>query len=131
MAGETKTEGAYKGGDGNYYFNVDELKGLAAGPGYAETFGPVIEGERIQVGVMVLPAGQSSLPHTHPNEQWIYLLAGELDSTIDGQTRRVKPGEIAYIPANVVHCVTVLDGADAHFFTCKDMSHGIAGKPVE
>lgn len=126
----TKTEGAYKGGDGNYYFNVDELAGLKAGPGYAETFGPVIEGEMIQVGVMTLPAGETSAPHTHPNEQWIYLLSGELDATIDGQQRRVKPGEIAYIPANTVHSVTVVGGGDAHFFTCKDMRHGIAGTPV-
>ena len=126
----TKTEGAYKGGNGNYYFNIDELTGLMAGPGYAETFGPVIEGDMIQVGVMTLPAGQTSAPHTHPNEQWVYLLSGQLDATIDGQQRRIMPGELAFIPANTVHTVTVVEGADAHFFTCKDMRHGIAGTPV-
>lgn len=131
MAEGTKTEGAYKGGDGNYYFNVDELNGLMAGPDYAATFGPVIEGEMMQVGVMTLPSGQTSAPHTHPNEQWVYLLSGQLDATIDGQQRRVKAGEIAYIPANIVHTVTVVEGADAHFFTCKDMRHGIAGTPVK
>ena len=126
----TKTAGAYKGGNGNYYFNVDELTGLKAGPDYAETFGPVIEGELTQVGIMTLPAGETSAPHTHPNEQWVYLLSGQLDATIDGQKRRVVPGELAYIPANTVHSVTVVKGEDAHFFTCKDMRHGIGGIPV-
>ena len=32
-----------------------------------------------------------------------------------------------YIPANIVHNVEVLPGDDAHFFTCKDLRHGIAG----
>ena len=41
---ETKNEGAYKAGDGKYIFDIKELKGLMAGPGYAETFGPVGEG---------------------------------------------------------------------------------------
>ncbi len=127
----TKTEGAYKAGDGNYYFDVATLKGLDAGPGYAPTFGPVVEGELTQVGVMTIPAGQSSDPHTHPNEQWIYLLKGRLQSTVDGQEREVVPGELVYIPANVVHSVKVMPGEDAHFFTCKDLRHGIAGTRVE
>lgn len=127
----TKTEGAYKGGNGNYYFDVANLKGLDAGPGYAPTFGPVVEGELTQVGVMKIPAGQSSDPHTHPNEQWIYLLSGRFQAVIDGQEREVAPGELMYIPANVVHSVQVMPGEDAHFFTCKDMRHGIAGTPVK
>ena len=127
----TKTEGAYKGGDGNYFFDVSKLKGLDAGPGYAPTFGPVVEGELTQVGVMVIPAGQSSDPHTHPNEQWIYLLQGRLRAVVDGQEREIGPGELMYIPANIVHNVDVLPGDDAHFFTCKDLRHGIAGTRVE
>lgn len=126
----TKTEGAYKGGVGNYFFDVAALTGIAAGPGYAPTFGPVVEGELTQVGVMNIPAGQSSAPHTHPNEQWIYLLAGRLRAVVDGQEREVGPGELIYIPAGTVHSVDVLPGEDAKFFTCKDMRHGIAGTPV-
>ena len=52
---DTKTDGAYKAGNGDYVFDVAKLEGLAAGPGYAETFGPVVEGELTQVGIMTLP----------------------------------------------------------------------------
>jgi len=130
QAGRTKTEGAYKGGVGNYFFDIAALTGIAAGPGYAPTFGPVVEGELTQVGVMNIPAGQSSAPHTHPNEQWIYLLAGRMRAVVDGQEREIGPGELIYIPADTVHSVDVLPGEDAKFFTCKDLRHGIAGTPV-
>lgn len=128
---ETKTDGAYVGGEGNYYFDVAALTGVEAGKGYAPTFGPVVEGELTQVGVMTIPAGQSSDPHTHPNEQWIYLLSGRLNAVVDGQEREVQPGELMYIPANTVHSVDVMPGEDAKFFTCKDLRHGIAGTPVK
>lgn len=129
-AGETKTQGAYKAGNGEYVFDVKSLEGLDAGPGYATTFGPVVEGELTQVGVMTLPAGDTSNPHTHPNEQWIYILEGQLNATVDGTTTRVDPGQLIYIPANTVHSVEVLPGQDCRFFTCKDLRHGIAGTPV-
>ena len=127
---QTRTEGAYKGGDGSYYFDVAALATVEAGPGYAPTAGPVVEGELTQVGVMTIPAGQSSAPHTHPNEQWIYLMAGRMHAVVDGQEREVGPGDLIYIPAGMVHSVDVLPGEDAKFFTCKDLRHGIAGTPV-
>ena len=127
---ETKTKGAYKAGDGSYFFDVESLKGLKAGPDYAPTFGPVIEGELTQVGIMTIPAGESSDPHTHPNEQWIYQLKGRAKMIIDGQEHEVVPGDLVFIPANAVHTAEILPGADAHFFTCNDLRHGIAGTPV-
>ena len=130
-AQETKTEGAYKGGDGRYFFDVAALTGVEAGPDYAPTFGPVVEGELTQVGIMKIPAGESSAPHTHPNEQWIYLMSGRLRAVVDGEEREVGAGELIYIPAGIVHSVDVLPGEDAHFFTCKDLRHGIAGTRVD
>jgi quercetin dioxygenase-like cupin family protein len=54
-----------------------------------------------------------------------------LRAVVDGQEREVGPGELMYIPANIVHNVDVLPGDDAYFFTCKDLRHGIAGTRVE
>ena len=124
---DTKTEGAYKAGNGEYVFEVDKLEGLMAGPEYSETFGPVVEGELTQVGVMTLPAGQGSEPHFHDNEQWVYILQGNLEITVDGQKSLAGPGGLAYFPANVVHSVTVGPDEDCRFFTCKDMRTGIMG----
>ena len=127
---DTKTKGAYKAGNGEYVFEVDQLKGIMAGPGYAETFGPVVEGELTQVGIMTLPAGQTSEPHFHANEQWIYILQGNLKVTVDEKKSSVGPGGLIYFPPNVVHSVTVSKDEACRFFTCKDMRTGIAGTPV-
>ena len=74
--------------------------------------------------------GQSSAPHFHPNEQWVYVLQGKLCATVDGEVSEVGPGHLLYFPANVVHSVTVSADEDCHFFTCKDMRSGISGTPV-
>src|SRR2546430_5280673 len=54
---KTKTEGAIKAGGGRYTFDLAKLSTIDAGPGYSTAHGPVIEGERIQVGLMRVPRG--------------------------------------------------------------------------
>jgi quercetin dioxygenase-like cupin family protein len=131
MDGQTRTEGAVKAGNGRYTFELGTLKTIDAGPGYSTSHGPVVEGERIQVGLMRMPRGTGSRPHSHPNEQWIYVMQGTLDSEVAGVKSRVSAGTVVYIPANAVHSAVALPDEDVVFFTAKDMSHGIAGKAVD
>jgi quercetin dioxygenase-like cupin family protein len=131
MATNTKTEGAIKAGHGQYTFDLAKLATIDAGPGYSTAHGPVVEGERIQVGLIRMPRGTGARPHTHPNEQWIYVLQGALESEVEGVKTRVGPGSLVYIPANAVHCAVATGDGDALFFTCKDISHGIVGTAVD
>ncbi|OLA96948.1 MAG: hypothetical protein AUH20_02275 [Candidatus Rokubacteria bacterium 13_2_20CM_69_15_2] len=101
----TKTEGAIKAGGGRYTFDLAKLNTIDAGPGYSTAHGPVIEGERIQIGL--------------------------LESEVDGVKSRVPAGSLIYIPANVVHSALATPDADVVFLTAKDMSHGIVGTPVD
>jgi quercetin dioxygenase-like cupin family protein len=91
----------------------------------------VVEGERIQVGLMRMPRGTGGRPHSHPNEQWVYVLQGTLDSEVDGVKLRVPAGSLMYIPAGVVHSALATPDEDVVFLTAKDMSHGIVGIPVD
>ncbi|MGH7390659.1 MAG: cupin domain-containing protein [Candidatus Rokuibacteriota bacterium] len=127
----TKTEGAIRAGDGNYTFDLAGLATIDAGPGYSTAHGPVVEGERMQVGLMRMPKGSGSRPHSHPNEQWIYILKGTVDGEVGGVTSRAKAGSVIYVPANVVHWAQATTDEDVIFFTVKDMSHGIVGTPVD
>jgi quercetin dioxygenase-like cupin family protein len=125
---QTINKGAHKAGPGRTFFDMPNLSGLAAGPGYAETFGPVVEGEHIQCGVMSLPGGSVAAAHTHPNEQWIYVLEGSITTTIDGESHDAGPGQLVYIPPNAVHGTVVHSKEGCRFFTCKDLAGGgIAG----
>ena len=127
----TKTEGAIRAGDGAYVFALDALHKIDAGPGYSTAHGPVVEGERIQIGMMRMPKGTGGRPHSHPNEQWIYVMQGTLESTVDGVTARAPKGTLIYIPANVIHSAFATPDQDVIFLTAKDMSHGIAGTAVD
>ena len=127
----TKTQGAIKAGHGRYVFDLARLNTIDVGPGYSTAHGPVIEGERIQVGLIRMPKGTGARPHSHPNEQWIYVIQGTLECEVDGMRSRVTPGSLIYIPADTVHSALATPEEDVIFFTAKDMSHGIIGTAVD
>ena len=127
----TKTEGAIKAGAGHYTFDLARLQAIDAGVGYSTAHGPVVEGERIQVGLIRMPRGTGARPHSHPNEQWIYVLQGTLEGEVDGVKTRATAGSLIYVPANAVHATVATPDEDVLFFTAKDMSHGIVGTAVD
>jgi len=130
-AGATKTEGAHKAGDGNNIFQLEELAGLRAGAAYSTARGPVVEGTHTQVGLMRKAKGTGARPHSHPNEQWNYILKGKVRAMIDGKETIAGPGTLLYLPANVVHSTVALPDEDVVFFVVKDLSHGIHGIPAD
>ena len=127
----TKTEGAIKAGNGRYAFDLARLSVAAPGREHAPTRGPVVEGERIQIGLVRMPKGTGCQPHRQPNEQWIYVLQGTLESEVGGVKSRGRAGSLIYIPADTVHSALATPDEDVILLTAKDMSHGIAGTPVE
>ncbi len=129
--GATKTEGAHKAGDGNNIFQLEELAGLRAGATYSTARGPVVEGVHTQVGLMRKARGTGARPHSHPNEQWNYILKGKVRAMIDGKETIAGPGTLLYLPANVVHSTVALPDEDVVFFVVKDLSHGIHGIPAD
>src|SRR2546430_17179428 len=114
------TEGAIKAGAGRYTFDLAALHTIDAGPGYSTAHGSVIEGERIQIGLMRVPRGTGGRPHSHPNEQWIYVLPGTLDSQVDGVESRVPAGSLVSIPPNVVHSALATPAEEVVFLSAND-----------
>ena len=129
---KTLNAGAFKGGAEGYIFALDKLAGIDTGTGYSTANGPVVEGERIQCGLMTKKAGTGARPHLHPNEQWNYIVKGTLRVKIgDAPEQLCGPGTLLYFPANVVHSTVATADEDVIFFTVKDMSHGIIGKAAD
>jgi quercetin dioxygenase-like cupin family protein len=132
MAAQTKNQGSTKAGEGKYVFDLPNLARMEAGPGYSTSEGPVVEGERIQVGLITMRRGTGARAHSHPNEQWAYILKGRGRVSVDGQPDVIAgPGSLIYMPANVVHYTVALPDEDLVFFTCKDLSHGIVGMAAD
>src|SRR5437870_12297679 len=63
---------------------------------------------RIGVNLQRLPPGtRSSFPHAEENEEeFVYVLEGEVDAWIDGHVHRMTAGDIAAFPAGtgISHC---------------------------
>jgi quercetin dioxygenase-like cupin family protein len=119
-----------KAGDGRHVFKLAALNKIEAGPGYSTATGSLVEGERMMIGLMRMPCGTGALPHSHPNEQWAYVLEGTLKVDIEGKKWDAQAGSLVFIPANAVHALVASADADAVFLTAKDTSHGIAGAAV-
>lgn len=129
---ETKTEGAVKAGEGSHFFVLDALAQIETGPGYSSARGGVVEGLRTQCGVMHKPRGTGARPHSHPNEQWNYILKGRLRVQIEGEPERIAgPGTLVYFPPNVVHATVAMPEEDVVFFVVKDLTHGIIGQAAD
>lgn len=122
-----RTPGAKRAEAGEHYFELAKLNHIMGGPEYSSANGTCVEGERMMVALMRMPAGTGANPHSHPNEQWIFVLEGTLDSDVGGKKSRVEAGSVVYIPSNVVHSTKVIGERDVVFFTCKDTSHGLHG----
>src|SRR5712691_6269659 len=128
---QPKNQGATKAGDGRFLFDIAKLARMPVGGVYSTAEGPVVEGERMQVGLITIKRGTASRPHSHPNEQWTYVLKGRARVSVAGQPETVaSPGVLIYAPPNVVHTVEALPEEDLVFFTVKDLSHGIVGTPA-
>src|SRR3954452_10949650 len=97
------TVGAKKAGKGEHVFDLARVNHIQAGPDYSTANGSVVEGDRMMVALMRMPAGTGAERHSHPNEQWIYILEGTFNATIDGQRIDATAGTILYIPANTMH----------------------------
>lgn len=52
---------------------------------------------------LTLGPGAASPPHTLSADKVFYLAAGELDVDLDGVTHRLRAGDVAHVPAGVLH----------------------------
>jgi len=122
-----RTPGATRAGPGEYLFDLAKVNHILGGPDYSTANGACVEGDRMIVGLMRMPAGTGAEAHSHPNEQWIYILQGTFQATVDGKDVTAPAGSLLYIPSNAVHSGKATPDADVVFFTVKDASHSLHG----
>lgn len=107
------------------------LSGDSATTGKSLSIGAVVAGKSMQVSLVHNARGTGSKLHSHPNEQFNYVLKGTLIADIDGQVFRIPVGHMIHIPAGVVHSHVSTEKEDVLFVAAKDTRHGIVGPPVD
>ena len=82
------------------------------------------------VGYIQKPKGTGARMHTHPNEQFNFVLKGTLHGCVDGHDFVAPQGTLIYIPADTPHTISATQEEDVIFLAIKDLSHGIIGTAV-
>lgn len=90
----------------------DELEPLVMVPGLS--FQPVV-GDRLMVNFVTFGPHTEVPVHWHDEEQFTFVLDGELEFEVAGETRLLRRGEAVAIPPNVPH------GARTHEGSCVEV----------
>ncbi|MBN1218909.1 MAG: cupin domain-containing protein [Anaerolineae bacterium] len=69
----------------------------------------LVSGEKVMIVQVTLDKGAVVDTHQHPHEQMTHPLSGVLELEINGQTRIMRPGDVAHIPANTPHRAVALE----------------------
>jgi quercetin dioxygenase-like cupin family protein len=75
---------------------------------------PVV-GDGMLVNFVTYEPGTVVPLHAHDEEQITFVLEGEFEFELDGETRTLRPGMVAHIPAHVPHAARTLET------TCKQV----------
>ena len=75
--------------------------------------------------------GSGAKPHTHPNEQFNYIVQGTMVNEIEGELVFAGPGTLQHTPTAAVHTGLACPDEDLIFLAMKDTRSGIVGPPVD
>jgi quercetin dioxygenase-like cupin family protein len=107
------------------------LSGASLETGKSSTVGAVLSGERIICTLGTQSAGTGAKAHTHPNEQFNYILRGTMMNDIEGDRVFASRGMILHTPGMAVHTGLACPDDDLVFLAIKDTRSGIVGPPVD
>ena len=82
------------------FINYNKKKRLTIFPGVHSA---MEHSDQITYGVVNLDEETIVPIHSHPHEQWTYILEGQMEFTLDGEKQLLLPGTGAYIPSNALH----------------------------
>lgn len=87
--------------------------------------GSLVTGETLHVAVLRYPRGSADKLHSHPNEQFTFVVEGTLRAEIDGGTFSVGKHCVVHVPPGKSHRIAADD--DALVVTLQDTKHAFAG----
>jgi quercetin dioxygenase-like cupin family protein len=78
----------------------DELRAVESRPGVSRR---VFSGEGATLAFTTLEPGHEPNPHSHPHEQIVYILSGQVRFVVGDEVAMVGPGEMLVVPPGVEH----------------------------
>ncbi len=90
-----------------YFPNIEQVPEKEIAPGVKIQ---VAWGDKIMLSRVQFEPGAVAPMHSHPHEQAGIILEGEFDFTIGNETKRLKRGDVYFVPGGVLHAVTACAG---------------------
>jgi len=106
------------------------LSGPTLATGKSSTVGAVLTGERIILTLGTQARGSGANLHTHPNEQFNFIVQGVMTGEQGGETIFARRGSMLHTPATLPHTGLACPDEDLVFLAMKDTRHGIVGPSV-
>lgn len=85
--------------------HIQDIPAKEFRPGF---WGRMVHGDGSTLAFWDIRKGSVLLEHHHVQEQITYIVEGELEMTIGGQTYLLKPGMVHVIPSEVPHSALAL-----------------------
>jgi quercetin dioxygenase-like cupin family protein len=82
------------------FVDLDNLKEYELAKGVRAR---IINCDSMSVSYVTLDAGVDMPVHNHVNEQVVNVIEGEMELTVDGKPRVLKPGVVEVLPPDVPH----------------------------
>ncbi|MBI3127022.1 MAG: cupin domain-containing protein [Candidatus Tectomicrobia bacterium] len=88
-------------------FHWDSVPSHPVRPGVSRK---VFTGEGAMLLITEFGPGSTESPHTHPFEQLVFVLEGDVEFTLGGEKRAVPAGSVFRIPPGTPHGASALGG---------------------
>jgi quercetin dioxygenase-like cupin family protein len=82
------------------FIDTNNISAKETFPGFKGRF---FHSESMTIAHWNIKAGSAAPVHTHIHEQTVSVISGQLEFTIDGETKILGPGQGAVIPSMVPH----------------------------
>jgi len=69
----------------------------------------IVTGKNATLSFATVAANANTKIHSHPAEQFMIVVKGELDAVVAGKLYRVKAGDVVKIPGGVEHAANTLE----------------------
>lgn len=98
-------------GLGNCYYPMLESLDAPPASAHSERW---VTGKYVSFGLIESPAGEETAETRSPHEQFGYVLHGELEAEVEGEKRRVRPGDLVHVPKGAA-CRWMIKGEAARY----------------
>lgn len=89
--------------------------------------GRIVHGDGMTFAFWRIPAGTEIPEHSHVHEQFLHVVSGAIDATVDGETRRLEAGDTAVLPSHVPHALRIV--SDSHLIDVFQPARPEYGRP--